>query len=119
MSDVGRPTKFDASFVQKAKDYASDGLTDEELSELLGISRTTLWTWKTRHPEFANALKAGKSVADDRVEDSLYHRAVGYTFDAERIQVLRDGAVVRVPYREHVPPDTTAAIFWLKNRRPE
>jgi hypothetical protein len=25
---------------------------------------------------------------------------------------------VYAPYVEHVPPDTTAAIFWLKNRDP-
>ena len=42
----------------------------------------------------------------------------GYTHDAVKI-FQHQGEPVRVPYREHVPPDTTAAIFWLKNRRPE
>jgi hypothetical protein len=26
---------------------------------------------------------------------------------------------VIVPYIQHVPPDVTACIFWLKNRDPE
>lgn len=90
-----------------------------ELAEYFGVSDRTIYRWKASHPEFCQALKTGKEQADERVERSLYHRAVGYTFDSEEIRVLRDGTVVRVPKKEHVAPDTTAAIFWLKNRRKE
>jgi PAS domain S-box-containing protein len=48
----------------------------------------------------------------------LYSRAVGYTFDAVKIFCTKNGQVTKVPYREHVPPDVTACIFWLKNRKP-
>ena len=57
-------------------------------------------------------------MADERVERSLYRRAVGYTYDAIKI-MQNKGVVVTHKYKEHVPPDTTAAIFWLKNRRGE
>jgi hypothetical protein len=60
----------------------------------------------------------GKAEADDRVERSLYSRAVGYSFNSEKIFCNKDGEVTRVPYVEHVPPDVTACIFWLKNRDP-
>jgi len=60
-----------------------------------------------------------KTDADARVEASLYHRALGYSYDSEEVRVLRDGQVIRVPIRVHMPPDTTAGIFWLKNRQPE
>ena len=73
--------------------------------------------WKLDFVEFREALKSGKGPADDRVERSLFHRALGYSYDAVKIFCNRAGEVTKVPYREHVPPDTTACIFWLKNRR--
>jgi hypothetical protein len=62
----------------------------------------------------------GKATADARVEQSLYRRALGYSHDAVKI-FMPAGAVAPViaPYVEHYAPDTTAAIFWLKNRRPD
>ena len=89
-----------------------------ELADHFGIASSTLYTWKHAHPEFSEAIKAGKEAADERVERSLYHRAVGYSFDAVKILVDK-GQPVYAPYREHVPPSDTAAIFWLKNRRPK
>jgi hypothetical protein len=68
--------------------------------------------------DFLGSLKAGKEEADDRVERSLYSRAVGYSFNSEKIFCNKDGEVTRVPIVEHVPPDVTAQIFWLKNRDP-
>jgi len=64
-------------------------------------------------------LNVGKKAADDRVTRSLYPRAVGYSYDAVKI-FMPSGAKVPTyaPYVENVPPDVTAAIFWLKNRDP-
>ena len=78
----------------------------------------TINAWKTRHVEFVQALKAGKTEADDRVERALYHRAVGYSHEVEKPMVV-DKDVRIVTYTERMPPDTTACIFWLKNRNPE
>ena len=54
----------------------------------------------------------------DRVERSLYHRAIGFSYNAVKI-FMPAGAKqpVYAPYREHVPPDTAAASLWLRNRR--
>jgi hypothetical protein len=68
--------------------------------------------------QFLHALKGGKDSADDRVERSLYQRAVGYTYDAVHFSSFQ-GNVTETPYREHVAPDVVAQIFWLKNRRPD
>lgn len=76
--------------------------------------------WKVDFPRFCQATKTGKEAADERVINSLYHRANGYSFDAVKIFMPAGAAEpVYAPYTEHVPPDTTAAIFWLKNRRPK
>jgi hypothetical protein len=73
-----------------------------------------------KHPQFGEALKIGKSEADDRVERSLYQRAVGYTYPAVKIFMPAGAkAPIYAPYEEHVPPDVTAGIFWSKNRRPD
>jgi hypothetical protein len=69
--------------------------------------------------DFRNALKVGKAEADNRVERSLYESANGYSYDAVKIFCDKNGNVIKVPYVEHVPPDVTACIFWLKNRDPE
>jgi hypothetical protein len=82
------------------------------------VAVSTFYKWKNEHPEFSEAIKLAKVVADERVERSLYHRAVGYTFDGEKVFQFQ-GQVVRAQTKEHVPPDTTAMIFWLKNRRPK
>ncbi len=114
---MGRPTKYKAEYVKQAQKACEAGFTDDEVADLFGVSRSTLALWKLNHQEFSDALKTGKDVADERVERSLYHRATGYTFDAVKI-FNHQGAVIEAPYKEHVPPDTTAMIFWLKNRRP-
>jgi hypothetical protein len=85
---------------------------------MLDVSIRTIYLWRATKPEFAVALKVGKSEADERVERSLYNRAIGYTFNSEKVFQFQ-GQIVRTPTIEHVPPDTVAMIFWLKNRRPE
>lgn len=91
------------------------------MASFFDVDTSTLHRWKLEYPEFCDSIKAGKSKADDRVERSLYNRAVGYTYDSEKIVTLSAGplgsSIERVPIVEHVPPDTTAMIFWLKNRR--
>jgi hypothetical protein len=115
---TGRPSKFQPSFVDQARKLCELGATDEEVASFFDVSARTIYRWQAQHEAFCQALKAGKVAADNRVERSLYSRAVGYTFDSEKVFQFR-GAIVRASTKEHVPPDTTAAIFWLKNRKPD
>lgn len=112
----GPKSGYQSSFAKTAIVMCDLGATDEEIAEALNISVRTLYSWKVIHQEFAAALKTGKHVADERVERSLYNRAVGYTFESEKV-FCTNGEVTRVAIREHVPPDTAAAFIWLKNRR--
>ncbi|UXS01109.1 hypothetical protein [Agrobacterium tumefaciens] len=113
---AGRPTIWDDKFVEVAKAMAKLGAIDMDIANALGCNIRTLHRWKIEHPEFADALEVGKELADTIVEQSLFRRATGYTYDSEKI-VTAGGVVQRVETMEHVPPDTTAAIFWLKNRK--
>lgn len=119
MARTGRPTAFKLEYVEQARKLCELGATDVEMADFFKVAVSTFYKWKNAHADFSEALKAGKALADERVERSLFHRAVGYTFDAVKI-FMPAGAKkpVYAPYREHCPPDTTAMIFWLKNRRP-
>lgn len=114
----GRPTEYRLEYCEKAHALAHQGATDREIAEALGINEATLYRWRHAHPEFRESLKLGKDAADERVENSLYRRAVGYSFDAIKINQYEGKAVI-TPYVEHVPPDIGAIQFWLKNRRKE
>lgn len=111
-------TKYKPEYVQRAADMCLFGATDEELAEELGVKRLTILRWRARHPEFNAALKVNKDRADERVEDSLYRRALGYNLRTEKL-FAHQGVVTRAETIEHVPAETKAAIFWLKNRRPK
>lgn len=117
---MARPSKYDPEFPEQARKLCLLGATDLEIADFFEVSVASLYRWKNEHPEFCEALKEAKAEADKRVEESLYHRALGYSHDAVKI-FMPAGATepVHAPYREHYPPDTTAAIFWLKNRQPE
>jgi hypothetical protein len=115
---TGRPSSYKPEFDEQAKKLCELGATDIEIADFFGVSDRTIYRWLIKYPSFCQSLKAGKDAADERVERSLYHKATGYTFESEKI-FQHQGEIVRAPYTEHVPPDTTAMIFWLKNRRPE
>lgn len=117
----GRPASYKPGYAVDARKLCKLGATDADLADFFKVAITTIWRWTGRYEEFCSALKVGKAHADDRVERSLFQRANGYTFDAVKIFPPRKDETnpVIVPYQEHVPPDTTACIFWLKNRRRE
>lgn len=113
----GRPSKFSERLALRILDLARQGKTEEQIADLVGISRGTLQNWKGAHPDFLIALKASRRVADELVEAALFERACGYRHPAVKFFYdSESGAIVSQEYTEHYPPDTTACIFWLKNR---
>lgn len=131
----GRPTKYKAAYCKVAKSLSKLGATDFEISQFIGVAYSTFRLWCADHPKFSAAIKLGKNPSDKRTERSLFARANGYTYEAEEIFLVdeiietpnpndlehpiitRTKKVLRVPVVKHVPPDTGALAFWLKNRR--
>ena len=109
--------------------WARDGLTDEQIAYNIGISRKTLAEWKKKYSDISDTLKKGKEIVDIQVENALLKKALGMKETVKKAIKVRevkynDGK--RVSEKEHieyvdeevfVPPDTTAQIFWLKNRK--
>lgn len=113
---MGRPSKFQEEFIPQAEKLCKLGATDMEVADFFEVDVRTLYRWKAENAAFCQSLKVGKEVADERVERSLYARANGYEHDEVDIRVVA-GEIVQTPIRKYYPPDTTACIFWLKNRK--
>lgn len=117
----------------RLRGWARDGLTQEQISEKIGISRSTLNEWIKKYADIADTLKKGKEVADREIEESLFKKAKGFTmkiqkpfklkkitYDKKTFKKIKEEEKVEYAEEEvYIPPDTVAMIFWLKNRKPE
>lgn len=118
---VGRPTDYKPEYVEQAAKLCELGATDEEMGDFFKVSTRTIYRWKNEYPEFCQALKIGKDAADQRVERSLYQKATGYYVVEQESHKLKidqyKEEIEVVDVEKYVQPDTTAGIFWLKNRK--
>lgn len=113
---AGRPTAYRVAFCEIAHAMSAQGATIREIAEAIEINEASVYRWTHEHEEFRKSIQLGKEAACDRVEQALYRRATGYSFDAVKI-MQAEGRVIVEPYVEHVPPDVSAAKYWLQNRR--
>ena len=113
---MGRPSKKDTINLDQLYKLALLGATDEQIADFFNISRATLSNYKAQDKTFLDTLKKGKIMADAEVAESLRHRALGYSHQETKFVVV-NGDVQQFEVTKHYPPDTAAAIFWLKNRQ--
>lgn len=99
--------------------WARDGLSLEQIANNIGINESTIYDWKKKEVKIYEALKKGKEVADYEVENAVYKRAIGYTIEIKEQKIDKDGCVHDTTREVHIPPDTTAQIYWLKHRQRE
>lgn len=99
--------------------WARDGLTDEQIAHNMNINTSTLYNYKKQHLEISEALKKGKEIVDYEVENALLKKALGYTETLKKQKVTNLGDIVDYKEEVYISPDTTAMIFWLKNRKPD
>ena len=121
---MGRPSKYEKwkDKLIQIEGWAKEGLTDEQIAHKMNIGIRTLYEWKVKFPEFSQSLKKGKEVSDYEVERTLFNRALGYEYEETKItEELKDGVASKKieKSKKKLAPDTTAIIFWLKNRKPE
>lgn len=129
---AGRPTSYKDEYAEQAYNYCLLGATDAQLANFFNVCVATINNWKNDFPEFLDSVKKGKEIADAKVARMLFDRATGAViktqqaikikdsqFNSEGRKVSEEERIEVVDLVQEVPPDTTAAIFWLKNRNPE
>lgn len=107
------------TYPERAAQLVLNGATDRDLAVEFQVTGTVLRSWMNQYPEFAAACIISKdaSLADAKVERSVYEMANGYSIPAVKIMHYK-GEVIKVPYRKHIPKDINAAKYWLMNRDP-
>ena len=103
-------------YPEQAYKLALLGAIDTELADFFGVCEDTIHEWKKVFPEFSESIKRGKLQADAEVAEKLFHRAKGYSH-AEVKVFCHEGKITTHEVTKHYPPDTGAAMAWLKNRR--
>lgn len=114
----GRPASYKPAFAARAAELCSRGATNFELGQEFGVTTSTIWRWTVAHADFRSAVHGAKEAFDDRVERSLAERAIGYSYDSQKV-FCHLGIVTKADIVEHIPPDVGAAKLWLTNRRPK
>ncbi len=118
--ETGRPTDYREEYDELAYKYCLLGATNDQLADFFDCAKSTISLWMAKHESFSDAIKKGREDADAQVAHRLYSRAMGYSHKSEKIFAdAKTGEVLRVETVEHYPPETAAAIFWLKNRQPK
>lgn len=127
-------TKYQDDFPLRAGKFAEDGFNDKQIMDSLGISKQTFYSYQKRYHDFFDSIKKGREksieLRTDLVEDALFKRACGYKWlEQQAIKIKstswNDGRKTEteeikiIDIEKQVPPDTTAGIFWLANRRPD
>lgn len=117
---MGRGTKYEENYHPILVKYMSRcGLTDKEIAKELGVGIRTFYRWKKTYTELSHALKGSKDFVDALVEESLLKKAIGYEIEETEVIASKDGGKTRIKRTKKWIHDTTAAIFWLKNRKPD
>lgn len=112
----GRPTKYRADFAEQAHRLCLLGATDADMALFFGVNEDSINAWKKRHKAFSVSVKEGKELADATVAKKLFERATGYEHGDVDLKMY-EGEIIVTEIVKHYPPDTKAAIFWLKNRQ--
>jgi DNA-binding XRE family transcriptional regulator len=103
----------------KVRGWARKGLTNDQIAENIGINRDTLYDWQKKYPDFSDALKSTKEITVYEVEDALYKAAMGYFVEETITTVTSTGKSHTEIRKKWIAPNTTAQIFFLKNKDPE
>lgn len=118
MAKRGRKSSFNEKIRETILRLLKEGKTESQIAEVVGVSSRTVSNWKGKHDDLLHAVREAKLMADELVEASLYARALGYSHP-ETKAFCYEGCIVTEDFVKHYPPDTQAAMFWLRNRQPE
>ncbi len=113
---IGRPSSFHKIDMAKVEALVKRGLTDREISMVFDVDKVTWSLWQNQYPEFRKLLQGWKKYANERVERSLYERAIGYEHHETKFFTYMGEVISSKTIIKHIPPEPGAAKLWLINR---
>lgn len=119
MGKRGRKSGFNESLQSRIVALVEEGKTLAQVAEIIGVSIPTIYNWFGQHKDLLYAVRQARQIADELVEAALFSRAQGYSHPEEKVFCTKDGEIITHDTQRHHPPDTQAAMFWLRNRQPE
>lgn len=134
MAKVGRKSKYDTHIKPNLfliSHWVKDGLTDQMVSERLGVAYSTFREYVKKYDELSAVLKKSKEIADYEVEESLFKKCIGHyakegkafkvkdKYYDEEGRLCETERVEVVEVDTFIPPDTMAIAIWLNNRKPQ
>lgn len=125
VAERGRRNRYEDKvkpYLEKIRRWRRDGLTEEQICNLLGVGVSTFARYKNDFEELREALKRGKEDLIGELEDSLYKKAMGFEYEEidQFIEVVNGKEIKKIrKTTRHQAPDTGALAFALKNLAPE
>jgi len=130
-SNAGAPSKYKEEYNEQVYKLCLLGATDKDIADFFDVCEATINNWKIDYPEFLESIKKGKKIADIHIASKLFNKAEGaivktqQAFKKKKVYWDNNGKrceeeeIEIVDLEQEQPPDSTALIFWLKNRNPE
>lgn len=126
---MARPGKYE-EWLQPEKldqitNWAANGLNNEQIAESMGVDVRTLYDWQSKFDQFSQALKNGRKLSVQAIENQFFKNAYGMLEETTEIieedQVFTNGKWVATKRHvrkttKKIPPNTAAQIFFLKNK---
>lgn len=101
------------------KGWRVQGDSVDLIAQKMGVDKRTFRVWRTKYPEFNDAVQTGKEVTIKRVEQSLYNRAMGYDYEEITRELVEGEMRITKIVTKHVPADVKAILNFLYNRDPQ
>ena len=111
-------SKYKVEYNQRTYDLALIGYTNKEIAKAFEVSEPAFYGWLHKYPELKKALDKARESADAKVANALFRRAIGFTHKDTHFASYQ-GEIYSQEYDKYLPPDVTAGMWWLKNRRPQ
>ena len=104
---------------EEIKKWVSEGLTDREIVERLGISRSTWYKHKSDFSDFSDTVTVCRRPKIEELENTMFKLAQGYTVRVQDAMKVRDpggGEHIELYEKDvHVPANFNAIRFLLTN----
>lgn len=97
------------------REWVSKGATDKEIIAALDIGKDAFYTYKKKHPEFAELLKVERKPKVEEIKAAIFRRATGFHYTERKTVTDNSGNVRTEVHERYALPDPACAMILLKH----